>query len=256
MSKILYKIFHSTEVLERTSYVEAATNTLNRIGEPLDTPTIIINSPETLKKFLSEEPYFAKNLNLKGYDPREHGKKNNPALKSTNIRIGWKYGEIGVWASNYMAWKKFLASDADYLILAEDDVIFNVRAVYLFNTYIKELPEDWDQFHFWPPPEDNSSYLEAEHGISKAYVCKTYQDWSNACYILTKNGAKKLIESLETQSIHLPLDWHWFKIGYKYGLNSYTIKPDADPICRVSTVLPSTFQYDMRRTDLTGFPPI
>lgn len=191
--------------------------------KPLESTTMLINSKETLNAFLSEYQDFK--IDPQGYDPENFAPIYR---KEESTPIGWKYGQIGIWASNYIAWLKFLETDYDFVMLVEDDVFFRQGAIETFQDCYEDLPEDWEIFHFCVPQikRRDNSYDESKE-IGHKNVCLPYIDSSNACYIINRKGIKKLLEQVQ-EGIFLPLDWHWFKQPL---FNIYSIKPNIDNKC-------------------------
>jgi len=250
MTDILYKVFHSDKDTDREHLWHSANHILQFIGKELDTPTVLISGPRALKKFLNENPDF--NVDLKGYDPRKYMDSRSQFVGAI-CRVGWRYGELGVWASNWLAWKNFLNTDADYLILAEDDIVLIDECKMLLDLYVEHLPEGWDQFHLWAPTGDLSLYDPNKHGIGNMYVAKAYQNWSNTGYMLSRSGAQKLLDDVKKRGIKLPLDWLWFQESAEFDFNCYTITPQSTHLCYNSEEVGSTFQWQMRREDLTNY---
>ena len=201
-----HKVFHLQGDLEREEYTQNINNYLGRYSKELNAPTIKISNVEEVKEFIKENPDFL--LDLRGYE-------------IDNIQ-GWKFGEIGVWASNFLAWKKFLTTQSDYLILMEDDILFEEEFVPLLKAYINELPPNWDTFHLKAPPTQfhfyNSSLDVSEN------LCKVFQGHWMLCYVLSKKGAALAIKTVE-RGVSLPVDWYFFLQTHVF--NSYTIKPQS-----------------------------
>ena len=181
-------------------------------------------------EFCKENPYF--NVDPLGYN-------------LDNIQ-GWKFGEVGIWASNWKAWNLFMESDYDYLILLEDDIKIYDSFMELLSKYISELPEDWDAFHFFSPADQHYKYSNTMD-VSEN-TCHAYQDWSCACYIVSKKGAQQMID-LSNRGIRLPLDWFMFR--QQNLLKVYTVKPGASSGC-ITVEVESTFQEEQKREVLNG----
>jgi GR25 family glycosyltransferase involved in LPS biosynthesis len=250
VANILYKVFHSDKDTDREHLLRGANHILQFIGKELDTPTVLISGPRSLKKFLNENPDF--NVDLKGYDPRKYMDSRSRFVGAI-CRVGWRYGELGVWASNWLSWKNFLNTDADYLILAEDDIVLIDECKTLLDLYVEHLPEGWDQFHLWAPTGDRPLYDPNKHGVGNMYVAKAYQNWSNTAYMLSRSGAQKLLDDVKKRGIKLPLDWLWFQESAEFDFNCYTITPQSTHLCYNSEEVGSTFQWQMRREDLTNY---
>jgi len=229
--KICFKVFHLSSNRVRTKFSVAMTKYLKSHGlNILDTPTISISNTKDVKNFLDENNDF--NLDPNGYN-----------LDSIQ---GWKFGEVGIWASNFIAWKRFLDTDNDIAILMEDDIIFDDNFIYDLKDKMAELPDGWDIFSYFVPYDQHHSHdigLDVSKNISKVY-----QDWSMLCYVVSRNGAKKLIDSCK-KPISLPLDWHIYRQKEKF--NSYSIKPSVELMCDIANI-ESTFQNTQKRMILNG----
>lgn len=227
---VAYKLFHLPRDHERNKLVENVHSNLLKSIKILDTDTIKISSYDEYVTFREQYPDF--NIDPNGYN--------------LDNKQGWRYGEIGIWASNWLAWKNFIESDYDYLILMEDDIVLHDNFLDNIKEYLTELPSEFDAFHAFYPKNEEHKY-KTELDISKN-ICSSYQDWSCACYIINKSGAKKMIE-LASRGISLPLDWFMFR--QKHALSIYTVKPTTNEICTVLNIQ-STFQTKEDRKTLNG----
>jgi GR25 family glycosyltransferase involved in LPS biosynthesis len=227
---ISYKLFHLPRDHQRNKLVENVHSNLLKSIKIFDTDTIRISSYNEYIKFKKQYPDF--NIDINGYN--------------LDNKQGWRYGEVGIWASNWLAWKNFIDSNYDYLILMEDDIVLYHNFLDSIKIFLSELPEQFDALHVFYPESEKNKY-NTELNISKS-ICLSYQDWSCACYIINKSGAKKMIE-LASKGIYLPLDWFMFR--QKHLLNIYTIKPTINEICTVMNVQ-STFQTKEDRKILNG----
>lgn len=217
---IAYKIFHLNRDSQRNGLFSEASRSVSLFAEELKTETYEISSEKDYIDFIKNNPDF--NLDKNGYN-------------LDNIQ-GWKWGEVGIWASNWKAWKNFLNSDYDILILMEDDIIIQDGFKDSLFEYLNELPKDWQIFHYYVFPTNYHRYSE-EKNISKN-LSLVYQDNSCLCYIINKNGAKKLL-SKSSDGIYLPLDWFMFR--QRDSFFQYTTKPDSDIFC-ANAPGDSTFQ--------------
>jgi GR25 family glycosyltransferase involved in LPS biosynthesis len=225
-----FKIFHdetpSKSMEKRNNLTASAIKTLKQSFDQIETPTIIIKNTDDVR-------LFYKDSKLK-IDPLGH------------FGDGWKPGELGIWASNYTAWQNFIESDYDYIVLMEDDIVLNTNFNEKLIEYIAELPDDWDVFTAYIPPTGNIRYKKNKESllIDKDNVCRVYQSWSCLCYVVSKNGAKKLLKEVQ-KKVKSPIDNYLF---YHNKINVYTIKMEKRNICEIyatkSTVQNAT-KYDM-----------
>lgn len=230
--KIIYNVFHLDSSPDRQKYVTAIQACLDPHYERLDTPTISISNQEEVTAFLTENPEFK----LDG----------NGSSDPTGIQ-GWLFGEVGIWASNYFAWKNFLETDADCLILVEDDLVPSKRLIEIFKLYMSELPEDWDMLTAYVPTGQYANYTEALD-VGAETICKSYQDWSLAFYVINRRSAEKLLQSVYDGVVYPP-DWHFYKQPEKF--NVYAPKPQDAGFCMLSGSN-STYQARDTRAPLKG----
>lgn len=227
---IAYKLFHLPRDHARNKAVENVHSYLLKNIKILNTDTIKISSFEDYTKFKEGNPDF--NVDPLGYN--------------LDNKQGWRYGEVGIWASNWLAWKNFIKSEYDYLILMEDDIVLYENFLPELERYMKQLPENFDAFHAFCPSDQNDKY-DIAMDISDE-LCSSYQDWSCACYIVSRSGAQKMIY-LASRGIRLPLDWFMFR--QKNLFSVYTLKPDAKRICDILNI-DSTFQTKEDRNIING----
>lgn len=227
-----FTIFHAEEkndlLNKREILVSRATDKLIENFTKFDTPTIIMKSTDDVKAFYKNAKI---NIDPKGFEGK-----------------GWKPGELGIWASNLVAWQNFIKSDYDYIILMEDDIVlkkdFNDKLI----SYINELPDDWDIFTAYIPETGNIRYNKNNKKlfVGKENVCKIYQSWSCLCYVVSKQGAKKLLEEVKNL-VSSPIDHYLF---YHPNINGYTIKLGKQNICEIYPMA-STVQTAQKQ-DMTG----
>jgi GR25 family glycosyltransferase involved in LPS biosynthesis len=230
---ICFKIFHNeenTEIMKKRNILtKRATDQLIKDFDNFDTPTIMMRSIEDIQSFYKDA---AIKVDPKGW-----------------LEKGWKPGELGIWASNYTAWANFANSKYDHIILMEDDIQLSKDFSQRLYEYIDELPEDWDVFTVYVPPTGNIRYKkDGKHlDIGKKNVCKVYQSWSCLCYVVSKSGAKKLLEMVKTP-VSRPIDHYLF---YNEELNVYAIKYNRANICNIYSTT-STVQHT-KKQDMTGY---
>jgi GR25 family glycosyltransferase involved in LPS biosynthesis len=228
-----FNIFHaennSQAMKKRNELVEKAHKQLIKDFDHIETPTFIMKSPEDVQRFYSKEK-------MKVY-PLGH------------FKTGWKPGELGIWASNYTAWKNFLKTDYDYMILMEDDIVLTDSFNSKLAEYLDEIPDNWDVFTAYIPTFGNVRYEKRKDEllIGKENVCKVYQSWSCLCYVISRSGAERLMREVR-QTVKSPLDHYLF---YHRGLNVYTLKMENENICSLFET-ESTVQ-EAQRYDMTGY---
>lgn len=223
MIDITYKVFHiegfgkSAELRKKLS--DRIDSYLDDHFYRLGTPTVLISNQQEYNEF-------------------------NSVHKLLYPKHEFKWGELGVWASNLLAMDNFLRTDHQYLLLMEDDITFQPGFVEHLFRYIKELPNDWDVFSYFVHPNQYPRYTGDQNA---AGVVKAYQDWSMLCYLVTRQMARKLLEDTK-KGIEEPIDWYIFRHPEKY--NVYTLAPNAfRPVDLYQTS--STFQQNEDKIKLT-----
>lgn len=234
-----HKVFHLDEHIEREELYKSINNYISQYSSELDVPTIKISCKKDLENYyknssirFTNEGYYEKNI------------------------FGWKYGELGIWASNVNAYKKFLETDLDYLILMEDDIVYIDGFFENLILYMSQLPDAWDAFFYYNPshyddevcfsPIDTNPLPSVVSGLSlnNSDICEVYQNWSMLCYIINRRSAKKILDDVTVNPINLPLDHYFLRQRKKY--NSYTIAKKSKMYCNIA-ILESTFQNKQKR---------
>ena len=223
---LTHKVFHLQDAIEREKYAKDINDYLFTYSKELNTKAVKISNDEQMMDFLKNNSDFK--LDPNGYD-------------LDNMR-GWRYGEIGVWASNFLAWKEFLNTESDAVILMEDDILFEQDFIPLLREYMKDLPQDWDAFFFVVPPGQFHKYHNGLD-INSEKICIVYQDHWMLCYVLSKKGAAKAVETV-SGGVRLPLDWFFFR--QQHIFNSYALKPSTRSAVAGSPT-ETTFQNQPRK---------
>lgn len=184
----------------------------------LGSPTIYLNTAEKAEEFINRTPEFKVNTVTDFCKPGETFPPSS--------------GVVGVWASNYLAYKKFLESDKDVLIIFEDDIVISNNFKSIANMYMTELMPLWDFFSFFVPDDSLFAYNPSEHDLGEEYICKSYQQWSCASYAVSRRGAEKAVADVESRGINCPIDWYIFNFRMKQEenqmrFNTFTVKPQV-----------------------------
>jgi len=182
----------------------------------LGSPTMYLNTADKAETFVSQTPEFKVNTVTDFCKPGETFPPSS--------------GVVGVWASTYLAYKKFLESDKNILIIFEDDIVISKNFKTIAEMYMDELMPVWDFFSFFVPDDSLFAYSESEHDLGEKHICKSYQQWSCAGYAVSRRGAEKAVADVESKGINCPIDWYIFNFRMKQEknqikFNTYTIKP-------------------------------
>ena len=210
---IAFKIFHvdgeTKSLLKRAKLVSDAKSQLLQHFSELDTPTILIDSPDKVSNFY---------------------KNNKITIDPSGSRGGWKLGELGVWASNFKAWENFSKSSFQHLVLMEDDIVLKNEFSEKLVGYIQELPDNWDIFSVYIPATAIRPYRIKKAQIDKysGNICEIYQSHSCLCYVVSKSGAKKLLGLVRNIPVNFPVDTYLF---YNENIKAYALKMTSPQIC-------------------------
>lgn len=160
-----------------------------------------------------------------------------------------KNGEIGLWLTNILLYKKMIEEDIDMCLLIEDDCILLENFVNNFENLLKDLPKDFDFLSLAFP--QNSHYLykdDAEIGLENICLAK-YNHFGTQCILWSKSGAKKMLDHVKLTGITHPIDLYMY--GYLCTndiINGYSIKPTADRmIVHGYDIYKSTIDLDGKR---------
>jgi GR25 family glycosyltransferase involved in LPS biosynthesis len=218
LDKFCYKIFHIPnygESCEQRSVLFSELNSFlsNKI-DILETDTVLISN---------EDQYFDFN--------EKYG------LIKTSREFKW--GELGIWASNLLAIKNFLSTDKEYLMLMEDDIYVpdKDRFLDLLEHYMSNLPEGWEVFSYFVHENQFSRF---QNKYNNSELVPAYQDWSMLCYVLNKKSAQKILDVCLNSGITMPIDWYIYRQPDMF--KTYTLSPIAEMGCKLYDML-STFQH-------------
>jgi len=222
--KFTHKVFHLEKDVQREELFSSMNDYIGQYSEELNTNTINISNDTDIEDFCRQYPFIK--FDKAGYE--------------FNSESGWRYGELGIWASNISAYINFLKSDKDYLILMEDDIEYFPGFFENLVKYMSQIDEEWDLFFYYAPGNTNTGEFYPE----EKDVCRSYQDWSCLCYVINRKAAQKVIDNLYDNIISLPIDYYYFRQPEKYIC--YTVKPTSKLYCKISG-LESTFQTKQQR---------
>ena len=125
--------------------------------------------------------------------------KTLPSQPKLDMPIRMSLPEIAVARSHINIWRKIAAGVHEYVLILEDDVWFR-------SDFASHLDQAWDEIKSGGDNMRNFdilyvSYLEAKHGAPKIFVSKNVLRpqrglWHLSGYILSREGAKKLLQIL------------------------------------------------------------
>jgi GR25 family glycosyltransferase involved in LPS biosynthesis len=163
---------------------------------------------------------------------------NNDLYFSWN---GWKLGEIGCFASNYNIWKYLLKSNLKEILVFEDDAWIENNFILSLNKAIKYLPKDYDVFSAYVDKNQHKNFDFKAHHVNDL-VSKSYQNWSALCYVVSKKGAKKMINYVKNNGLSEPVDDFIFNSLDVKGFNTYTFHPNVVCPVKIKNITGSNIQ--------------
>ena len=182
-TNLCYNVFHldqptlNSEV--RNKIKESNSNIISQIATLNKTKTVQIYNEFELTNFLINNKKFLITPEGHSYEVPNYVLNKEEKIKYDKINKknkGWKYGEIGVWASNYLALKSFVDSNFDYAIYFEDDFEIKQEFIELLQNSYSELPDDWDVLYPYSHKLEETWYevVKEKVDIQKKYICKTW----------------------------------------------------------------------------------
>lgn len=229
---LTYEVFHRDGDPSRNLCATQIHRVMGRTFERLNSPTVYLETFAQAEEFLTQHS----GLTFKRIPPKVEGGPSWPTGS----------GVMGVWASTYLAYTAFLATDKQYLVLFEDDALVSENIADVLNAYLPELPEGWDFFTLFVPddciqwysyPRVNQPWVKPDvlgpkdYEIGQPHVCRNYQDWSCAGYVISRKGAQNTLDDIAEHSVGNPIDWYVFNVRQMDSSNqyfeTYSIKPAA-----------------------------
>ena len=187
---------------ERDSLYRKTFNFLNSSLDSLGSETVKISNIDEYNSFINKYPEFI--VHPSGYEwpPGSYG---------------WKFGEIGIWASTFLALKKFIQTDYEYLMMLEDDICVADTFMEHLQTCMEQIKNNFDVFMFFNP--ENTAGPEVKFDPSDINIAT--QKGSTACYVVTRSAAEKAIKYVTKSGISDPVDWHFLNFHYPDFIDQY-----------------------------------
>lgn len=136
---------------------------------------------------------------------------NNFIGKRWQFTHQWKTGVLGCAMSHIQLWRDLLLSNKDIYVILEDDVMltddFDNELHILFNTLKNDT--DWDLLYLGINDDNYSDFYE------DYFIYEKIMKFSNKLrlhgggtygYCINKKGAQKLINLVDSQGVHQPID--------------------------------------------------
>jgi GR25 family glycosyltransferase involved in LPS biosynthesis len=136
----------------------------------------------------SEEYENIRNNFLKSIENNLQKTNNYPYLSFNNF----KKGELGVFISNIIIWKKMIDENIDKAIIFEDDCIFTSDFENKLKNVLDDLPTEFNII--WLGGKTVENYSSNENTQISEYICilNEKHPYGAFTYLLSLEGAKKL----------------------------------------------------------------
>ena len=133
--------------------------------------------------------------------------KVNSKWRDNNNKRPIKLGEIGCSLSHYKIWKRIVEEKIKFGIILEDDAVFSDD----YNEKINEITKniEYDMLYL-----GRKVFNKNEEEVNENMVISNFSYWTIG-YVLTNNGAKKLLNSNFEKNL-IPVDEF---LPYMYGKN-------------------------------------
>ncbi|TGD41349.1 glycosyltransferase family 25 protein [Pseudotabrizicola sediminis] len=157
------------------------------------------------------------------------------AAYQRNMGMSLLPGKLGVYASHLAVWEAFIASDHDVAMILEDDVVFHDDFLEALATALAGR-EHWDLVRF----NAIRAKLPVTQGTLGNYRLNAYVGpfTGNACYLIKKDVARKLVSELWPQTRALDHELNRFFVhDYRQrGLEPFASHPDDQNVSTITGV--------------------
>ena len=196
------------------------------IGE-LTAPTCYFNSLDLA------EAYIAQNFGIRVKSNEIHGDNGEVTYK-----FPWFIGSVGYYASLIHIIKNFLVSNAENLIVFEDDYRVRKDFISMMQILLHRVPKNWELLKLNQPNLNQyNSFLK--NRSSELFFPKLFSPWGCGCFILNRISAMKILEDLKNYGIRAPVDIYLYNFDsyskFKLSLQLYEINPFLPIIARSIT---------------------
>ena len=168
-------------------------------------------------------------------------------------------GVIGCSLSHYEIWKKLLAdNDTNNYLVFEDDIQFNGDYFAKFNEILGEIPKNMDILYLGISItlellHANYSKYRADQPISIHKIIHEIYGGGFFAYLISKQGAKKILDYIDTNKLRIPIDW----IPLRANMNLYETHPHiifSDSVQNSLNSVDSDIQHDWDSLQFQLFP--
>lgn len=189
-----YYMCHYTKLEERKKYVQNVVSEYNiDLHWILDYDKEVLNQEELSKKF----PFLFSDKN---------GKKLSVA-------------EISLVMKHYYAFQDTVSNNYDNVVVFEDDIILCEDFGKKIDSYINQLPDDYDILWIGTCCNLHSPQLNPNLNV---YLNRHGSRCTHA-YVISSQGCKKLLDFFH--NIYQPIDWYFNTAVRTLNMNNYWAEP-------------------------------
>lgn len=128
-------------------------------------------------------------------------------------------GGIGCFLSHYNLMKQLIDDPKnDYYFIMEDDIVFSKNTFHTVNHSFFNAPTDWDMLLF------GYIRLVKNTNISNTDFIKLNSFWGTQGYVISKKGAKKLVDEVDANKIDGQIDAYLSRMIQQDKINIYAYK--------------------------------
>jgi len=147
------------------------------------------------------------------------------------------YGGVGCFLSHYTLANQLLNDkNSDYYIICEDDIEFCYNTLKNIQSYLSNPPEDWDIIYF--------NYIRMSTFNRYGKFVKPDGFWGTQCYIISKKGAKKLVDEVNKEKIDGQIDAYLSRMIQQNKINIYMTDNKLISVNENSAI--SNIQYKLK----------
>lgn len=187
---------------------------------------ISLDKSNNRKKFLYNNiklPYsYFRAVDGKNMNPNEVNIQNYIIFEESKLN----YGERGCFISHYILWNIIVKLKHQYTLILEDDITFtisNQQIDKIINEIINlQSVKDFDIFYLGYCVDENSEPID---NIQNFNIHKSTWPWCTYSYILSYNGAIKLLDYFNNNKSTGPIDQILVDLINRKIINSYSISP-------------------------------
>jgi glycosyl transferase family 25 len=184
------------------------------------------------KKLIERKEHIKKELNkhfltyqfYEKYD-KEELTKEDLSLFSTRLRDS----EKSLLCKHIYVYREMIQNNDDYILMFEDDVVLDENFNQKLNTYLKELPNDWDMLFIGSGCNLHIPKNEIKKDVF--IYKKSHKNGSTRCtdsYLIRKKCAQNIINIINnTKNYHIskPADWWLNDMLRNIDANVYWCEP-------------------------------